>query len=84
MNEQTWLRGVFVPFMLIMANMYYPTGTHFYSMRNTFATWYQEVCHSLRPETVFIDSPAPPVSLLFGYEGFRSQHKNLLREGRLT
>ena len=31
-----------------------------------------------------IDSPAPLVSLLFTYEGLRSQHTNFLREGRLT
>ena len=31
-----------------------------------------------------IDSLAPPVSLLFGYEGLCSQHTKFLREGRLT
>ena len=32
-----------------------------------------------------IDSPAPPVSLLFAYEGLCSQHTKFLRaEGRLT
>ena len=45
--------------------------------------WYQYQVLPLSSNSC-IDSPAPPVSLLFAYEGLCSQHTKFLREGRLT